>query len=142
MGLGKISETGLKRSIDARLDRGKHLASGPIIDRINALSADDFCEVFGALYARAWVAEAAETARPYRYEADMLVALRRAVDRADKARRQDLVRAYPELADVELTDAIRQIHDVARLRLGDAMAQLAARSAEAAGDARPGPGGK
>lgn len=129
-GVGKIPGTALGRSIDARLDHGKHLVTGPVIDRINALSRGDFCEAFGPLYARAWVAEAAETARPYRYEADLLIALRRAMDRADEARRRDLVRAYPELADMELADAIRQVHGVARLRLADVMAQLAARDAE------------
>lgn len=131
MGLGRISGSGLPQSIGARLDRGKHLATGPAIARINALSRSDFLDMFGALYPQAWVVELAEAARPYRYEADMVVALRRAVDRADDARKRELLHDYPSLADMELTDAIRKIHGMARLHLADAMARLAARDAEA-----------
>jgi OHCU decarboxylase len=77
--------------------------TGPVIARINALSRSDFLDMFGALYEHSpWAAEQAEAARPYRYEADMLVALRRAVDRADAARQLDLIRSHPELAGEKL----------------------------------------
>ena len=77
--------------------------TGPAIDRINALSRSDFLALFGTLYEHSpWAAELAEAARPFRYEADMLVALRQAVDRAGEARQLDLIRAHPELAGEKL----------------------------------------
>ena len=77
--------------------------TGPVINRINALCRSDFLDMFGALYEHSqWAAELAEAARPYRYEADMLVAFRRAVDRSDEARKVDLIRAHPELAGEKL----------------------------------------
>lgn len=77
--------------------------TGPVINRINALRHGDFLDMFGPLYEHSpWAAELAEAARPYRYEADLLVALRRAVDRADSARKLDLIRAHPELGGEKL----------------------------------------
>jgi OHCU decarboxylase len=168
------------------------------IGHVNALSRDDFLALFGSLYEHSpWAAEHAEAARPFQYEADFLLALRLAVDRADAARRLELICAHPELAgeklraralttssmaeqgsigldrlaeeeiaewtalnaayrarfgfpfvicvrlhtkdeivaamrrrlgsdvDTERDEAIRQIHDIARLRLSDVMGRLA-----------------
>ncbi len=73
------------------------------IARINGLSREDFVALLGPLYEHsAWAAELAFDQRPFGYEADLLAALRRAVDRAGEAQQLALIRAHPELAGEKL----------------------------------------
>lgn len=73
------------------------------MNRISALTRDDFVALVGPLYEHSpWAAEGAFEMRPFNYAGDLLAALRGVVDRAGDARRVALIRAHPELAGEKL----------------------------------------
>jgi 2-oxo-4-hydroxy-4-carboxy-5-ureidoimidazoline decarboxylase len=76
------------------------MAAAPLpIAAVNAMSRAEFVAAFGGVAEESpWVAEAAETTRPFADRQAMIEAFQAAVDRAPPATQRALLAAHPDLA--------------------------------------------
>lgn len=69
------------------------------LSNLNALSAEDFVGLLGGVYEHSpWVAEAVAGLRPFSERADLIAAMRAAVEAASEEQKLALIRAHPDLA--------------------------------------------
>ncbi|MCE2566051.1 2-oxo-4-hydroxy-4-carboxy-5-ureidoimidazoline decarboxylase [Komagataeibacter sp. FNDCF1] len=69
------------------------------MDRVDAMSAVRFVELFGPIYEHSpWIARRAHAHAPFADRDAMLAAMRHELDRATEAEKMALIRAHPELA--------------------------------------------
>ena len=70
-----------------------------VMDRVNAMSAVRFVELFGPIYEHSpWIAQRAHAHAPFADRDAMLAAMRTELDGATDGEKMGLIRAHPELA--------------------------------------------